>query len=95
MGPESFLIDRDTQQSLPADSIVALQQVDNRMYLQRTCSRKLRCHANAVGSQVLSSHCARRLEPGPVHQAIPATDWRIHLLCAMVSRKLRPRRTSC
>jgi len=30
VAPETFLLDQDTQQSLPADSVVALQQVDNR-----------------------------------------------------------------
>ena len=31
VAPETFLLDPDAQQSLPQDSIVALQQVDNRM----------------------------------------------------------------
>lgn len=31
VAPETFLLDQDAQQSLPADSVVALQQVDNRM----------------------------------------------------------------
>src|SRR4051812_29337654 len=30
VAPETFLLDADAQQSLPQDSIVALQQVDNR-----------------------------------------------------------------
>ncbi|KAK1003902.1 hypothetical protein LTR54_007666 [Friedmanniomyces endolithicus] len=30
VAPETFLLDQDAQQSLPADSVVALQQVDNR-----------------------------------------------------------------
>ncbi|CAD0111501.1 unnamed protein product [Aureobasidium uvarum] len=30
VAPETFLLDQDAQQSLPQDSIVALQQVDNR-----------------------------------------------------------------
>lgn len=30
VAPETFLLDQDAQQSLPPDSIVALQQVDNR-----------------------------------------------------------------
>ena len=29
VAPETFLLDQDAQQSLPPDSIVALQQVDN------------------------------------------------------------------
>ena len=33
VAPETFLLDPDAQQSLPQDSIVALQQVDNRMAL--------------------------------------------------------------
>jgi transcription factor STE12 len=33
VAPETFLLDQDAQQSLPADSVVALQQVDNCMYL--------------------------------------------------------------
>jgi hypothetical protein len=33
VAPETFLLDQDAQQSLPPDSIVALQQVDNRMSL--------------------------------------------------------------
>jgi transcription factor STE12 len=33
VAPETFLLDQDAQQSLPPDSVVALQQVDNRMYL--------------------------------------------------------------
>ncbi|KAF2158222.1 transcription factor STE12 [Myriangium duriaei CBS 260.36] len=32
VAPETFLLDQDAQQSLPADSIVALQQVDNLKY---------------------------------------------------------------
>lgn len=28
--PETFMLDQETQDSLPADSVVALQQVDNR-----------------------------------------------------------------
>lgn len=32
VAPETFLLDHDTQQSLPADSVVALQQVDNLKY---------------------------------------------------------------
>jgi hypothetical protein len=32
VAPETFLLDQDAQQSLPADSIVALQQVDNRTF---------------------------------------------------------------
>lgn len=32
VAPETFLLDRDTQQSLPPDSVVALQQVDNLKY---------------------------------------------------------------
>lgn len=32
VAPETFLLDQDAQQSLPADSVVALQQVDNRKY---------------------------------------------------------------
>jgi hypothetical protein len=31
VAPETFLLDQDAQQSLPPDSVVALQQVDNRM----------------------------------------------------------------
>ncbi len=31
VAPETFLLAEDAQQSLPADSVVALQQVDNRM----------------------------------------------------------------
>jgi transcription factor STE12 len=30
VAPETFLLDENAQQSLPADSVVALQQVDNR-----------------------------------------------------------------
>jgi transcription factor STE12 len=30
VAPETFLLDQDAQQSLPPDSVVALQQVDNR-----------------------------------------------------------------
>ena len=33
VAPETFLLDQDAQQSLPPDSIVALQQVDNRKCL--------------------------------------------------------------
>lgn len=33
VAPETFLLDQDAQQSLPPDSIVALQQVDNRTCL--------------------------------------------------------------
>lgn len=32
VAPETFLLDQDAQQSLPPDSIVALQQVDNLKY---------------------------------------------------------------
>ncbi|GAB7357387.1 hypothetical protein MBLNU459_g8326t1 [Dothideomycetes sp. NU459] len=32
VAPETFLLDHDAQQSLPADSVVALQQVDNLKY---------------------------------------------------------------
>jgi transcription factor STE12 len=32
VAPETFLLDQDAQQSLPPDSVVALQQVDNRTY---------------------------------------------------------------
>jgi transcription factor STE12 len=34
VAPETFLLDQDAQQSLPADSVVALQQVDNRKFHQ-------------------------------------------------------------
>jgi transcription factor STE12 len=34
VAPETFLLDQDAQQSLPADSVVALQQVDNRTYIE-------------------------------------------------------------
>lgn len=30
IAPETFLLDQDAQHNLPADSVVALQQVDNR-----------------------------------------------------------------
>ena len=30
VAPETFLLDQDAQHNLPADSVVALQQVDNR-----------------------------------------------------------------
>jgi hypothetical protein len=33
VAPETFLLDQDAQQSLPPDSVVALQQVDNRTCL--------------------------------------------------------------
>jgi hypothetical protein len=33
VAPETFLLDQDAQQSLPPDSIVALQQVDNCKHL--------------------------------------------------------------
>jgi transcription factor STE12 len=36
VAPETFLLDQDAQQSLPPDSIVALQQVDNRTSLHNT-----------------------------------------------------------
>jgi hypothetical protein len=32
VAPETFLLDQDAQQSLPPDSVVALQQVDNRTF---------------------------------------------------------------
>jgi transcription factor STE12 len=38
VAPETFLLDQDAQQSLPPDSIVALQQVDNRMCTTTTAT---------------------------------------------------------
>ena len=51
VAPETFLLDHDAQQSLPPDSIVALQQVDNRMYLSTSppffCSPPQCAHASS------------------------------------------------
>jgi hypothetical protein len=43
VAPETFLLDQDAQQSLPPDSIVALQQVDNRTSLRLTPMRSRIC----------------------------------------------------
>ena len=32
VAPETFMLDPEAQQSLPPDSVIALQQVDNREY---------------------------------------------------------------
>jgi hypothetical protein len=63
VAPETFLLDQDAQQSLPPDSIVALQQVDNREFrLSRKHSRDpsrccLRLMLTRI-SQILPHLCA-------------------------------------
>jgi hypothetical protein len=56
VAPETFLLDQDAQQSLPPDSVVALQQVDN-----RTCTPdlRLRLYPLTPPSQILSHLSAR------------------------------------
>jgi hypothetical protein len=56
VAPETFLLDQDAQQSLPPDSVVALQQVDNRMC---TPDLRLRLHPLTPPSQILSHLGAR------------------------------------
>jgi hypothetical protein len=61
VAPETFLLDQDAQQSLPADSVVALQQVDNRMYNQPSPSSSslIGSVANRLCSKILSHLCSR------------------------------------
>jgi transcription factor STE12 len=47
VAPETFLLDQDAQQSLPPDSIVALQQVDNRMCSHQRQRRRASVSARA------------------------------------------------
>jgi transcription factor STE12 len=47
VAPETFLLAEDAQQSLPADSVVALQQVDNRTYLQTAINVSVNKRASA------------------------------------------------
>lgn len=46
VAPETFLLDQEQQSSLPADSVVALQQVDNRQCLS-SCANDGQDQANA------------------------------------------------
>ena len=48
VAPETFLLDQDAQQSLPPDSIVALQQVDNRTFLPNTPTPSRICRNAAL-----------------------------------------------
>ncbi|KAK4994360.1 hypothetical protein LTR28_000905, partial [Elasticomyces elasticus] len=48
VAPETFLLDQDAQQSLPADSIVALQQVDNRTDIVRCLSFRFQAFGRPV-----------------------------------------------
>jgi hypothetical protein len=61
VAPETFLLDQDAQQSLPADSVVALQQVDNRMCHQPSPSSSslIGSVANILYSKILSHLCSR------------------------------------
>lgn len=63
VAPETFLLDQDAQQSLPADSVVALQQVDNCMSLCHlpliVASTPIDLIANGCSSEILSHFCSR------------------------------------
>jgi hypothetical protein len=61
VAPETFLLDQDAQQSLPADSVVALQQVDNRTYHQPSpySFSLIGAVANKLSSKILSHLCSR------------------------------------
>jgi hypothetical protein len=55
VAPETFLLDQDAQQSLPPDSVVALQQVDN-----RTCTPLQRMHPPLTPCSQILSHLGAR-----------------------------------
>jgi hypothetical protein len=94
VAPETFLLDQDAQQSLPPDSIVALQQVDNRTcltcvstaraWLQTSQLCTLVC-ADPRCSQVLPYLSTRRLATRPVYSQVPPAHRRIRLLRSLVS----------
>lgn len=89
VAPETFLLDQDAQQSLPPDSIVALQQVDN-----RTCFANIECAvahlfhmalANLKRSQVFPHLSTGRLATRPVYSQVPIAHWRVCIVRTMVS----------
>jgi hypothetical protein len=55
VAPETFLLDQDAQQSLPPDSVVALQQVDN-----RTCTPPQRMYPPLTSRSQVLSHLGAR-----------------------------------
>ena len=94
VAPETFLLDQDAQQSLPADSVVALQQVDNREFHQLIAcfcdgskhpASPLDQLLTIANSEILSHLCPGRLGTGPVHSEIPSAYWRICFLYPLVS----------
>jgi hypothetical protein len=94
VAPETFLLDQDAQQSLPADSVVALQQVDNREFHQLIASlcdgskhpaSPLDQLLTIANSEILSHFCPGRLGTGPVHPEISSAYWRICFLHPLVS----------
>jgi hypothetical protein len=85
--PETFMLSNEAQQSLPQDAQVALQQVDNRKYLF-TLSIRHPCDAKMLtleNSQIFPDLRSCGLDSRFLDQKIPSTDWRICILCPMVS----------
>jgi hypothetical protein len=92
VAPETFLLDQDAQQSLPADSVVALQQVDNRKFHQliacygsKHLASPLDHWLTNMNSEILSHLCPGRLGTRSVHPEIPSAYRRICFLHPLVS----------
>ena len=85
--PETFMLSNEAQQSLPQDAQVALQQVDNRECphpTQKTIKDGSRT-LTLEYSKIFSDICSRRLDPRFFDPKVSSTDWRICIVCPMVS----------
>jgi hypothetical protein len=83
--PETFMLSNEAQQSLPQDAQVALQQVDNREYfmsIRHSGDAKMLTLQN---SQIFPDLRSCGLGPRLLDQKISSTDWRICIVCPMVS----------
>src|SRR4051794_10390832 len=84
--PETFMLSNEAQQSLPQDAQVALQQVDNRECL--ILSPRHQCYWRTLTleySKIFSDIRSRRLDPRFFDPKVSSTDWRICIVCSMVS----------
>ena len=85
--PETFMLSNEAQQSLPQDAQVALQQVDNRE-CPHPAPRRHQGRSRTLTleySKIFSDICSCRLDPRFFDPKVSSTDWRICIVCPMVS----------
>jgi|ERR1700733_4880786 hypothetical protein len=85
--PETFMLSNEAQQSLPQDAQVALQQVDNCecLILSRRQSRDNSRTLTLEYSKIFPDLRSRRLDPRFFDPKVSSTNWRICIVCSMVS----------